>query len=76
MEMKEDNSLVYYSINGLTIFNNHCLYDDGKAFQVIKLQQIPGHIIQVEEDSKEKAIPKWIIFDKKNFTILKKMEIK
>ena len=52
------------------------LFYDGKVFQVMKLQQIPGHIIQVEEDSKEKAIPKWIIFDKKNFTILKKMEIK
>ena len=45
--------------------------------QIIRLNQIPGHITEAldyEREAQEKN-EKWIVFDKGNLTILKKMTI-
>ena len=45
--------------------------------QIIRLNQIPGHITEAldyEREAQEKN-EKWIVFDKSNLTILKKMTI-
>ena len=68
---------IFYStgLDGLTVFQDMCAYNYQNIVQIIKLSQIPGHITEAldyEREGQEKA-EKWIVFEKNNLTILKKM---